>query len=990
MRKIVATRVAGADTPIGGHNPLRGKPVTGRRTGMTSAALPALPSGAGGRSRPRRVRLPRCLGLLTLLLCGSTAKVMVAAAATYYVDGSSPTCSPTGPGTEAQPYCAISQAVNLRAQPGNTILVKPGVYREQVTIRASGTAGNPIVVRATGPGVVIDGADDYSQTGLWVAAGGTVWRAASVTWKPVRLFVDGVPILAATDSTAPPPVNRFTWVSGQGLFLNLGGGNPGLRQTLVGARSYGFNMATRSWITIDGFTVLHTESRGIFMQSGCANVTIARNTVRLANANGIHAVGGTGIVIEGNVAAANGPHGIGLTAGATDCIIRDNESYGSTDPDIRRADGIYLYEAPRNTLYRNRVHNNQDSGIHFGPGAHDCVAFNNRSWSNGDHGYDHLGASGTTHVNDVAFGNTRDGFSIEGGATGTRLYNCIAVNDGVTTNDHNLWVEPGSEVGFVSDHNIFWNASAQEPINYLGTEYATIEQYRVASGQDANSIQANPLFADPAAGDFRLLPGSPAIDSGNSDAPYWPSTDVTGQPRVDVPGIPNSGVGTIRHADRGVFEYQFTAPVARLSVTPGSGPAPLAVTADASAASDADGPLVSYRFDFGDGTVVGPQSSPVASHSYNAGNRTVTVTVTDGDGMTDSETASVAVASSLHAVLVLRPATGNQPLTTLGDATGTTDPYRTIVSYLFDFGDGTTVGPQASPTAGHAYAPGTWTATMTARNDLGEQSTATTRVIVDETGPGPNWVGNPSWESDTSGWTPENATATRITGGFDGTRALRVQGPANTAPFGIGDGPDWVASTPGEAARLRFKAWVRSATGAGSVRLRIRESDAAGRSLGPIVQSPAIRLGPEWQLVAVEYLCRAGGSTIDFGIIDSPAAAGEAFEVDNVSIHTVTDGSTLVPPGAGFVPPVVFPNPMLDRGSLRFTISQPGPLKVEIFDVTGRVVRTLVDEAEALPGQFEYALDDLTDRGRRSAPGMYFYLLQSREKTVSGRFLILR
>ena len=88
--------------------------------------------------------------------------------------------------------------------------------------------------------------------------------------------------------------------------------------------------------------------------------------------------------------------------------------------------------------------------------------------------------------------------------------------------------------------------------------------------------------------------------------------------------------------------------------------------------------------------------------------------------------------------------------------------------------------------------------------------------------------------------------------------------------------------------------------------------------------------------------------------------------------------------------PSVFPNPILDRGSLRFTLPQPGPLRVEIFDLTGRPLRTLVDEPMARPGDHEYALDDLTGRGRRMAPGVYFYLVQSRETRAAGRFLILR
>jgi len=350
------------------------------------------------------------------------------------------------------------------------------------------------------------------------------------------------------------------------------------------------------------------------------------------------------------------------------------------------------------------------------------------------------------------------------------------------------------------------------------------------------------------------------------------------------------------------------------------------------------------------------------------------------------------VATSLNAALTLSPATGNDPLPAIVDASGTTDTYRPIISYRFDFGDGTTAGPQASPTSPHTYAPGKWLATVTAENDFGEQSSAAAEVIVAEVGPGPNWVGNPSWETDSAGWAPENSTVAPIAGGFDGGVALRVQGPAATTPFGIADDPDWAASTPSENTRLRFGAWVRSPTAGGRVRLRVREFDRAGRPAGPIVQSYPVRLSPTWELVAMEYLCQAAGSTIDFQILDFPAAGDEVFLVDNVSIHTVPGTSTFMPPGAGsgLEAPLVYPSPMADRGAIRFTLSQPGPLKVEIFDVTGRLVRTVADEAEVLPGQFEYPLDVETDHGRASGPGVYFYRVQAREGTATGRFLAVR
>jgi PKD repeat protein len=73
------------------------------------------------------------------------------------------------------------------------------------------------------------------------------------------------------------------------------------------------------------------------------------------------------------------------------------------------------------------------------------------------------------------------------------------------------------------------------------------------------------------------------------------------------------------------------APVAALTVTPTTGVAPFAVTADASASTDTDPtPIASYTFNFGDGTATATQATPTASHTYTkAGTFTLTVTVTD-------------------------------------------------------------------------------------------------------------------------------------------------------------------------------------------------------------------------------------------------------------------------------------------------------------------------------------------------------------------------
>jgi PKD repeat protein len=83
--------------------------------------------------------------------------------------------------------------------------------------------------------------------------------------------------------------------------------------------------------------------------------------------------------------------------------------------------------------------------------------------------------------------------------------------------------------------------------------------------------------------------------------------------------------------------------VASLTVTPTTGRAPLPVSADASASTDTDAtPIASYRIDFGDGTVVGPQAGPTATHTYAAaGTYTVKLTVTDTAGLASTATQQV-------------------------------------------------------------------------------------------------------------------------------------------------------------------------------------------------------------------------------------------------------------------------------------------------------------------------------------------------------------
>jgi len=89
------------------------------------------------------------------------------------------------------------------------------------------------------------------------------------------------------------------------------------------------------------------------------------------------------------------------------------------------------------------------------------------------------------------------------------------------------------------------------------------------------------------------------------------------------------------------------APVARITVEPVSGPAPLAVQVSGATSTATSGTIASYAWTFGDG---GSASGVTAAHTYSAvGTYPITLTVTDDKGRTASATVNV-VATGPEAV----------------------------------------------------------------------------------------------------------------------------------------------------------------------------------------------------------------------------------------------------------------------------------------------------------------------------------------------------
>jgi len=172
------------------------------------------------------------------------------------------------------------------------------------------------------------------------------------------------------------------------------------------------------------------------------------------------------------------------------------------------------------------------------------------------------------------------------------------------------------------------------------------------------------------------------------------------------------------------------APTAVANATPDAGKAPLGVIFSSAGSVDTDGSIVAYEWDFGDGSPVSSAANP--SHLYGAeGEYTATLTVTDDDGVSATASLLIDVGPpnvTPTVVAAADPAFGKVPLDVDFSSAGTVDPDGSIVSYSWNFGDGSPLSTEADPS--HTYTSvGSFTATLTVTDDDG--ATATLPVAID-------------------------------------------------------------------------------------------------------------------------------------------------------------------------------------------------------------------------------------------------------------------
>ena len=178
-------------------------------------------------------------------------------------------------------------------------------------------------------------------------------------------------------------------------------------------------------------------------------------------------------------------------------------------------------------------------------------------------------------------------------------------------------------------------------------------------------------------------------------------------------------------------------PLAVITATPTSGVAPLTVNFSSAGSADADGSIVSYAWNFGDGgTQVGVTT---AQRTYNSpGTYTASLTVTDDSGLTDTESVTITVQEPAVPVTLTVSKSGSGTVTS--NPTGINCGSTCSASYA----SGTSVTLTAAAAAGSTFAgwsgactgTGTCTVSMTQARTVTASFTTNYALTVSKSGTG--------------------------------------------------------------------------------------------------------------------------------------------------------------------------------------------------------------------------------------------------------------
>ncbi|MDF2958058.1 MAG: Nitrous oxide reductase accessory protein NosD [Candidatus Alkanophagales archaeon MCA70_species_1] len=335
--------------------------------------------------------------------------------------------------------------------------------------------------------------------------------------------------------------------------------------------------------TISGFKIINSAGdwnlAGIHIAS--SNNLIFNNTISSNKGHGIGIYSGNNEIYS-NTIYSNGWAGVGIYAGGNKIYENDIQDNGY---------GIRLFQAGGNIIFSNIIKNNGYGFYLYASSSN--VIYSNIVSSNGEDAFYIWSSSGNRIYEN----------EISGSATGLEIWICSSGNavyeNAIVENGNGVYIYYPS---YASNNNLFYHNDFIE-----NSENNTWDECR---NRWYNETLREGNYYD----DYN---GTDADGDGIGDVPY----NISGGTNRDLYPLMRPYVSN-------------EPPVASFTFSPARPVVDEVVTFDASASFDPDGTIVSYEWDFGDGT---NGTGKVVNHSFaSEGNYSVVLTVTDDGGAKNS------------------------------------------------------------------------------------------------------------------------------------------------------------------------------------------------------------------------------------------------------------------------------------------------------------------------------------------------------------------
>ena len=239
-----------------------------------------------------------------------------------------------------------------------------------------------------------------------------------------------------------------------------------------------------------------------------------------------------------------------------------------------------------------------------------------------------------------------------------------------------------------------------------------------------------------------------------------------------------------------------------------------------------------------------------------------------------------------------------------------------------------------------------------------------------------NWTGG--WSLTTSKSSSPTHSLTDSPGGDYGNHAMTTTTLAGTIDL-----------TGHASASMSFDLWLD--TESGYDYLYVEGSSNGGSSWSQIAAYDGA--ATSWSTELLDLTAYAGSSSFKVRfVLDSDGwVTRDGAYVDNIAIFgdptlTGVEGGVVL----GRLAVGNYPNPFNPRTSITYELPEPASIDLSVYDVSGRLVRTLIDGERRVAGRHEMEWDGRDDSGAPVAAGIYFARAASDGRVSSAKMALLK